>query len=97
MALKTLHVPVLRSACAELKVQTVGLSKDKLVDIIHLRIQALLPDICMYCSDTYTVKPDEEPTISCYVCEQGVHDKCLTDKLDEIGMNGIIFSIPGIY
>ena len=97
VALKTLHVPVLRSACTELKVQTVGLSKDKLVDIMHLRIQALLPDICMYCSDTYQVKPDEDPTISCYVCEQGVHDKCLTDKLDELGMNANIFSIPGIY
>ena len=35
--------------------------------------------------------------VNCYVCEQGIHDECLASKLEEIGSNGNIFSIPGIY
>ena len=96
-AINTLRIGILRAASIDLKVQSVGLTKDKLAPILHLRIQSLLPDNCMYCNENYTIKPDEDPTASCYSCEQGAHTECLTKKLEDLGANANIFSIPGIF
>ena len=47
------------------------------VDSIICRIQNLLPDTCGLCEEIYCVKNNDKTLLSCAVCGQEAHHKCL--------------------
>ena len=53
--------------------------KDDLVNAITTRIDNLLLEKCLKCSNFFSVGKDETPTVSCGNCGQGAHEPCYTD------------------
>lgn len=51
--------------------------KPKCVTNLICRIQNLLPDDCKLCGETYCVTLGEEPLLTCAICGQGTHNKCI--------------------
>ena len=44
-------------------------------------IQSLFPDEYSICSQEYVVKLDETVLLSCSICGQGIHPRCLAQKI----------------
>ena len=92
-----LSVAKLRSASIELKIADADkIKKDDLAKKIVKRIQFLLPEICMYCEEQYTISPDETPLVCCYVCNHGAHMECIQDELRKINSSEDIFKMKGV-
>lgn len=55
----------------------------KSANVEHLvcRIQNLLPDTCSICNEAYCVKNTDTMLLSCAICGQEVHHKCLLEKI----------------
>ena len=53
-----------------------GIAIEKLI----VRVQTLFPDECQICKEDYTVKLGEKPLLSCAICSQGIHPRCLARK-----------------
>ena len=51
------------------------------INTLICRIQNLFPDECNLCKAEYCVKREEIPLISCEICGQGSHDKCIREHL----------------
>ena len=47
------------------------------------RIQNLLPDICGFCNDVYCVKNNDVSLLSCDMCGQEIHHKCLEGMISK--------------
>ena len=87
----------LRSACADLKIDDSQRTlKDELIKKIVKRIQVLLPEICMYCEEKYTVLPNDNPVVCCYVCKHGIHTECIKTQLQTNNSTEEVFKIEGI-
>ena len=55
--------------------------KDTTIDKIIVRIQALFPDKCNMCNEDYVVRLSDTPLLKCAACTQGIHQRCLAQKL----------------
>ena len=53
--------------------------KSSNVQTLVCRIQNLLPDICSICDDVYCVKNNDVSLLSCDICGQEIHRKCLNN------------------
>ena len=51
--------------------------KNSNVQTLVCRIQNLLPDICSICNEVYCVKNSDVSLLSCDICGQEIHHKCL--------------------
>ena len=51
------------------------------IELFILRIQALFPDSCRMCNENYALHRTENPLLRCAKCDQGVHARCLAQKL----------------
>ena len=49
-------------------------SEKSLSDWIIMRIEALFPQKCTECSESYTVKRTEKPPVRCNYCDAGLHN-----------------------
>ena len=56
-------------------------SKPAIINKLITRIQSLFPDECSICSQEYVVKLDETVLLSCSICGQGIHPRCLAQKI----------------
>lgn len=55
--------------------------KDATITKLISRIQNFFPDQCAECSQEYTVTLGEAELLKCSICEQGIHSRCLAQKL----------------
>ena len=55
--------------------------KPQCVHELVCRLQNLLPDVCEFCDNLYSVSKDEHSLLSCAKCGQGAHTSCLLEKL----------------
>ena len=72
-----------------LNINTDGTAKDIARNIIQ-KINAMLLEKCLKCSNYYSVKITDTPTITCYSCDQGAHEECYKD------LTKIMENYPGI-
>lgn len=54
-----------------------NVNKGPLATMLLRRIQNLLPDVCVFCHEEYTVGPNDTPILICRLYNQGSHDECL--------------------
>ena len=47
---------------------------DKLIDILIIAIETLMPKKCKECNQVYIVTDEDKPTIRCRLCQVGAHD-----------------------
>jgi len=81
-----------------------NINKDEAVSKLCLKIKNFFQDICQICNESYTIKLDHQPLLSCGSCGQEVHRQCygnlfksmnlLNDKKE---LSYLIFNIPGIH
>ena len=62
------------------------LCKDELVNMIITKIENQMPEHCKCCNESYTVQFGSTPTLSCLLCGQGAHDKCLKEMSGDGGL-----------
>ena len=55
--------------------------KNACINTLICRIQNLFPDECNICKAEYCVKREEISLLSCEICGQGSHDKCIKEHL----------------
>ena len=55
------------------------------IENLICRIQNLLPDTCAMCNEIYCVSNNEAMLLSCVVCGQEVHKKCLSKLINPDG------------
>ena len=60
------------------------------------RIQNLLPDICSFCNDVYCVKNNDVSLLSCDMCGQEIHHKCLEGLISNKGAEKDDISIENL-
>ena len=73
------------------------LRKDEWVNMIITKIENHMPEHCKCCDESYTVQFGSTPTLSCLLCGQGAHDKCLNEMLEERGLPklpGLVWMCP---
>ena len=56
-------------------------NKNACINTLICRIQNLFPDECNICKAEYCVKREEISLLSCEMCGQGSHDKCIKEHL----------------
>ncbi len=89
-------VAKLKSASNFLKVKGgQALLKPALIQAIIVRIQNLLPDKCDICEENYTIGLDDKPLLSCCICGQGAHDRCISRFVDNA--TEPVLKIPGTH
>ena len=49
-------------------------SKSVLIRKISNRLYSILPLLCPYCNDTYSIGLNEQPLFSCHMCDRGAHN-----------------------
>ena len=68
-------------------------NREKLSRRIVFEILALFPTKCSDCSEEYTIKLGENPTLRCFICLQGSHDcEELTASNELMRSNPVSFS-----
>lgn len=55
-------------------------TKEEICNKIIEKIENLLPETCKMCEKTYHVSYDKIPSLSCFLCNQGIHEKCFIEK-----------------
>ena len=71
------------------------LKKSACVHELIYRIQNLLPETCAICNDTYTIKKDDSPVLSCSICKHEVHRECYLPLLNSAVNN--VSNVPGFH
>ena len=66
-------------------------TKHDVAQQLLIALEALLPDMCQVCSELYTVKREDRPSLRCKGCSQAFHQACY-DRL-EIGPS--LAELPG--
>ena len=56
-------------------------NKTECINNLICRIQSYLPDECNICKTMYYVRLGEVPLLTCEICGQGSHNRCILDKL----------------
>lgn len=56
-------------------------TKPACINMLVCRIQNLFPDTCIICEETYCTKLSETPLLTCGICGQGSHNRCILEKL----------------
>ena len=56
-------------------------NKSTILTKLISRIQSLFPDECGICSDEFVVKLEDTVLLSCAICKQGIHSRCLARKI----------------
>lgn len=56
-------------------------TKDIIIEKMVIRIQSLFPDNCSICNHDYVINRNDKPLLSCAKCSQGIHSRCLAQKL----------------
>ena len=81
-----LQVPMLEDTAEYLNIRIEDANSRKLytkpflVKKIIKKLYSLLPSVCPYCSETYSIDLKDKPLFLCHVCEQGAHNcKTLED------------------
>ena len=69
------------------------LKKSACVQDLIYRIQSLLPETCAICEESYTIKKDDPPFMSCSICKQEVHRECYSSLFTASN----ILNIPGLH
>ncbi len=72
-----------------------ALLKPALIQAIIVWIQNLLPDKCDICEEDYTFGLDDKPLLSCCICGQGAHDRCISRFVDNA--TEPVLKIPGTH
>ena len=81
-SLKTANVPALVTTMDFLGISNADkYKKDTIVDKMIVRIQSLFPDSCAMCKQDYVVHYSTTSLLSCAKCNQGIHSRCLAQKL----------------
>ena len=56
-------------------------NKEDNIKLLILKIQSLFPDHCKMCNEDYAIHRTEVPLLRCAKCDQGIHARCLAQKL----------------
>ena len=62
--------------------KTVNLTKTHISNWIIGKIKTFLPETCSMCNESYCIEFGSTPLLKCFLCGQGIHDKCYISQTD---------------